>query len=441
MKVTIIVNSAAHSNEGMNSRVVFTRDFSGESDSEYQDKSLGTTTESRKLYTRIRITNADPTLKRNLSDEVQDKSDPVLSYMRGGLAKHEVTDNESFDNWGNIIIWVDILAPKNEDFVQYQGHIDGHLIRKVTEDGIAKGIGLGQMHVWIYGLLMDGKYDGSNYEFGLVKVDERLFWSIRILHLGLFKMLFKVELTENSTIDIDEFFVEDLERFYKESIEHRKKEEKWKLEKTRYMHQINLLNDKKEIGKLGNSVRLMKNRITNYFLPLVNSLLEDKRELVEKMDGKDDTFFTSTRKRKTDNLDNDMKGVKMEEEVQQGKKMNDDDEDLDWMQRERNKRMKLLNYTPKMIAETSEPRPLENSHVSSTTDDSLVFNKRGRSFRPDTQQDTSEATANSGKKETSRDSSVILEEETQADEATDVSQEKNIDLTDTSGEVTEISDS
>lgn len=419
--------------------MVFTRDFAGESGLENERTGTGVANESKKLYTRIRITNSNPTLRKTLLDEVEKTSDPVLSYMSGSLAKHEPTD-ESLEACGNVIVWVDILGFKDDDFVQYQGQIDSEVIRTVTEQGIAEGIGLSELYIWIYGLLIDGKYDGSNYEFGLIKVDDSFFWSITILHLGLFKMLGKVKLKENLSIDIDEFFVEDLERFYKESIEHRRKEEEWKLEKAKYVNQIKLLNDKKKIDKLSNSVRLMKSRISNYFLPLVNSLLEDKRELIEKVSGMGDIVFSSTRKRNTAHLDYDRKEIKIEEEVQQGKKIDCEDEDLDWMQRERNKRMKLNHDTPKIINETGEPPLLETIHSSSATDDSLMLNKRYKSFRLETQPNLIEAVANASKETNSRDSSVILEEETQADE-TDASQGKGNDFTEMSGEVTEISDS
>ena len=424
----------------MGSRVVFTRDFAGESGLRNGGRDAEVTNESKKLYTRVRITNSDPTWKKTLSNEVEKTSDPVLSYLSGTLAKHEPTD-ESLEDCGNVIVWVDILGFKDDDFVQYQGQIDSTAIRKVTEEGIAKGIGLSDLHIWIYGLLIDGKYDGSNYEFGLIKVDDSFFWSITILHLGLFKMLCKVKLKKKLTIDIDEFFVEDLERFYKETIEHRRKEEEWKLEKAKYVNQIKLLNDKKKMEKLSNSVRLMKGRISNYFLPLVNSLLEDKRELIKKMNGMGDIVFSSTRKRNTAHLDNDRKEIKIEDEVQQGKKIDREDEDLDWMQRERNKRMKLNHDIPKIINETSEPQLVETARVSSATDDSLVFNKRDKGFMIETQPDLIETVANASKEANSRDSSVILEEETQADEETDVSQEKGKDFTEMSGEVTEISDS
>ena len=418
----------------MDATVLFTNDYGEEG---------GRANECKKLYSRIRIINLDESAKRSLSNEVHNTDDPIVSYINSGVNRNEISIGDNNDEWQHMVIYVDILGFKDEDFVQYRGQINSGVIKKICEEGIAKGISLRRIYIWLYGLLIDGRYNGSNYEFAFVNVKESFFWLVKVLHFGLFKIICKIEVKKQSSVDLDEFFIDDLQRYYDEGIEYRKREEEWKLERKKYLEGIKLLSDKKEIDRLRHSVSLMKSRISGYFLPLINSLLEDKRMLNEKLDNLGDVTFNSARKKKVSELNMYDGSDKISEAKALDTTVDGDSEKLDWIQKERNKRMRRVQEPSAEEKEDKNLELVEISNQKSNSDDSITFNKRDRSleFEPRRQPNLAEGTIDLQDAVKPVSEGIVLDEETQVDVETDASNFDDNNATERSEGDTEISNS
>lgn len=390
----------------------------------------------KKLYCRVQLKNINPNDNKILLKVVSESDDPVLSNINNPNGR-EKGDLDEIDI-GNFFLIIDILTYENDDFIQYNGNIDKKTIEILNnEDGFLKGIGLNKLCMWIYGLLIDGTFnDGTNYKFDLIRLNDNIYWSVKVLHFGLFKLLFKINVTRLGFVDIDEYFVDDLESYYENEIKNKRELKGWKIKESKYLNEIKILKDKNEINKLRNSVRLMKKRISNYFLPLVNSLLEDKKNLLEKLNERGDVVFSSSKKKL--NSDNDISNGNKDKIFHLNKtfeevKNKEDDVDLDWMQKERNKRMKLnqnkvkednntkykqdqreiekeLNTkTKKFIENEDKNNGKKEKEFGNVEEDSITFNRRERDDIIETQNDNLENKETQG-------SPIVIEEDTQLDE-------------------------
>lgn len=431
----------------MAARVLFTTDCRNSDD------------ENRGLYCRVNYTGLDSSAIEEINSIVKDNFDPVHVFIKKG--NNELVGNfkiEKFEHFEHFKIEIDILTDESDDFVQYHGIINMEILKTIEDtNNFVTGIGIFQLFIWIYGLLVDGKFDNEKYyKFDLVEIDNEIYWIIRVLHFGLFKIICKIQLEKKANTDLEEYFVEDLERYYQREKYMKQCEQDWELERSKYLKEIKLLKDQNEISKLRNSVKLMKQKITSYFLPLVNSLLSDKKELKEKIEGTGDIMFSSSKKRNIGQIEEEVRIVEREREREKERE-NEKDDDLDWMQRERNKRVKVkqdddLSEFEKFgssAEEGGEGGEGENikiklSDKSDDDDDSFIFSKRDRivddmEVKINTSKNNDD---NLEKKEKSEETeqSILIEEDTQLDENTEISDERDDnELTEISDDATELS--
>lgn len=399
---------------------------------------------NKRLYSRVTLTGILPDEREELVKRVNEREDPIVGHIKDetGLYTNSTPDAIDISGLGEFKIMVNVLVMVDGDFSQYSGEINRDIIQQTGESILVTGIDMESLYIWLFGLLINGKYDGSNYRFELIKKGDVTEWSIKVLHYGLFKALLKVNLRKQEEIDLDEYFIEDLERYYVEGVEFRTMQNNWKYEKNRYLEEIKLLKDQNEISRLRDSVRLMKSRISKYFVPLVNSLLKEKGSLIEKLDGVGDTVFSSTRKRKSgdtsDQFDSENFEIGLKTEAGDG---------LSSIEKERNKRIKLRE---KETEEADNYIKAENNDGNGDNNSSILLHAQDVVMEIETQPAEIECVKDDSVTELANksidESFVFLEEETELDEETDVSvkdvHENNNDRQEQiqSDEVTEVSD-
>lgn len=290
----------------------------------------------KNVYSRVVLKSKKETTFSTATKKIKD---PLLYFTKFGRSEDV---DVGLTDCVNMKLQIDMLLINENDFVQYRGEITPEILENLKMNNLTAGIETKSLYVWMFGLFLYGNYDdGENYRFEMVKIEKGIYLAVKFLHQGLFKVIFNLELTKQKNIDLDEYFLEDLESFYHEAVETRNKEKMWEVEREKYLQEIAMLKEGSEIGKLRTNVRYMKSRIMEYFLPLVNYLLQEKKALTERIEESTDIVFTS-RKRKVQgeaiiqNENGDITTGKGNRKID-----SDFDFEFDWIEQERNKRMKL----------------------------------------------------------------------------------------------------
>lgn len=327
--------------------------------------------ETSKLYTRVNV----PFEHQNgLIESVNKNRDPLITKCNiiNGIDSSEIYLIE------NIVFVIDILVLNDGNFEQYRGEIDNIVIENVLNSSLVLGMEPLALYVWLYGLIALGEYDdGETYRYELVSTGTELYWTIKMIDNGIYKTVLSIKMCSVKEIDIDEYFLEDLEQFWNKSVEYKQREKEWQMDKEKLMLEMEMLRKKTGIEHLQNSLKNMKTKITDYFLPLVNNLLLEKKRLLANSTDEGDAIFLRAVKRKRNNDEEieEMKGGKEENE------MNVLDIDA-FMEAERRKRMKLAESfkgESKIDMKSEESKALKFEAVGTdvdTDEDSINFNKK-----------------------------------------------------------------
>lgn len=379
----------------------------------------------RKLYTRLELKSSE------LLNYEFNFNDPLYEYVNNGKITLQNTDDINIGNKFNIEL--NILDPQFKDLVQYHAEINESIIDQIMNNNLLIGINREIVIIWILGLLINGKYDiEDRYKFEIFNENGNHYWNIRIFNNGLFKILTKITLNKIE-VNLDDFILEDLEYFYNENKVFKSKERDWELEKEKFAKNILLIKEKEQLNKLKDSVRKMRMQISEYFVPLVNSLLKENK-LLKGDTG--DVIFSS--KKRT----NDIEEMKQEifKEMEIGiNNNNDDDEDdendggkkdkfLELARKEKNKRRKLEKVENEKVEEVKPKEHVKETIFENNSndleDDIVLFNKREHHSITETQSDF--ITANCEVNESIQ--LITLENDTQIDDDDDDNDDQNEDL-------------
>lgn len=424
----------------MQKRVIFTND----------ERNTGISDDIvKKLYSRITIDKINKDTYSGIKSIIDKTEDPLIKCIDSSSSDADVDMNISkthVDDLSNYCINIDILVFENGDYVQCHGAIDNDVLLSLRESGLSKDISLSTLYIWIYGLLLIGNYDdGRSYKFEFSQQGHDNFWSIKLLHSGIFKIVLNLKITKKPNVDIDEYFIDDLQSFYFENIVFNNERKRMNAEIDKRLVEINRLKDKTIIEKLRNSVNLMKNRITNYFLPLINHLNDENNMLMKRIDDSGDTvFLSSRRKRRFEDVDTD-NGDKFKIENLVKPEARNDGFDDDFVERERNKRLKYkemnerdaiqledenkANKTTKQV-DTEEARDQRindyGDHEVSKGNDGLIEEDTQPDviavFNRKEEQDNTAIDEN--KNDDDENDAYNLEEDTELDDQTDVSDDE-----------------
>ena len=378
----------------------------------------------RKLYTRLELKSSE------LLNYEFNFNDPLYEYVNNGKITLQNTDEINIFNKFNI--GLDILDPQVNDLVQYHAEINESIIDQIMNNNLLIGINREIVIIWILGLLINGKYDiEDRYKFEIFNENGNYYWNIRIFNNGLFKILTKITLNKVE-VNLDDVLLKDLEYFYNENKLFKSKERDWELEKEKIAKNIFLIKEKEQLNKLKDSVRKMRMQISEYFVPLVNSLLKENKLL--KGDTGDVIF--SSKKRK-----NDIEEMKQEifKEMEIGinnNNNNEDDEDdggkkdkfLELARKEKNKRRKLEKVDNEKVEEVKPEEHVKETKFENNSidleDDIVFLNKREHHSITETQSDF--ITANCEVNESIQ--LITLENDTQIDDDEDDNDDQNEDF-------------
>ncbi|TID28199.1 hypothetical protein CANINC_002632 [Pichia inconspicua] len=320
--------------------------------------------ETSRLYTRV-TTRFEHQGK--LIECVGKNSDPMMTKINTVVGM----DNTEIYLLENMVFEVNILLLNNGNFEQYRGKIDNTAVENMLQSNLVSGTEPVTLYVWIYGLIISGDYDdGESYRFEFVSTGTELYWSIKMIDNGIYKTVLSIKMENVEEIDIDEYFLEDLEQLWNISVEHKKKEKEWQLEKVKMVQEMEVLRKRTGIEHLQNSLRTMKAKIIDYFLPLVNNLLLEKKKLLAQSADEGDTIFLRALKRKRGD------GLKEEENDDVERDVLDIDE---FMEAERHKRMKGIENAK--VDSENDVHEKENRALSfdvETDEDSIKFNGKKR---------------------------------------------------------------
>ena len=377
----------------------------------------------RKLYTRLELKSSE-----FLNYEFN-FNDPLYEYVNNGKITLQNTDEINIFNKFNIEL--DILDPQFNDIVQYHAEINESIIDQIMNNNLLIGINREIVIIWILGLLINGKYDiEDRYKFEIFNENGNYYWNIRIFNNGLFKILTKITLNKIK-VNLDDVLLEDLEYFYNENKLFKSKERNWELEKDKFSQNILLIKEKEQLNKLKDSVRKMRMQISEYFVPLVNSLLKENKLL--KGDTGDVIF--SSKKRKND-IEEMKQEIFKEMEIGINNNNNEDDEDdggkkdkfLELARKEKNKRRKLEKVENEKVEEIKPEEHVKETKFANNSndleDDIVFLNKREHHSITETQSDF--ITANCEVNESIQ--LITLENDTQIDDDKDDNDDQNEDL-------------
>lgn len=389
----------------------------------------------RKLYTRLELKSSE------LLNYEFNFNDPLYEYVNNGKITLQNTDEINIFNKFNIEL--DILDPQFNDIVQYHAEIDESIIDRIMNNNLLIGINREIVIIWILGLLINGKYDiEDRYKFEIFNENGNYYWNIRIFNNGLFKILTKITLNKVE-VNLDDVLLKDLEYFYNENKLFKSQERNWELEKEKFSQNIFLIKEKEQLNKLKDSVRKMRMQISEYFVPLVNSLLKENKLL--KGDTGDVIF--SSKKRKND-IEEMKQEIFKEMEIGINNNNNEDDEDdggkkdkfLELARKEKNKRRKLEKVENEKVEEVKPKEHVKETifeNNSNDLEDDIVFlNKREHHSITETQSDF--ITANCEVNESIQ--LITLENDTQIDDDEDDNDDQNEDQNEDLDQETDISD-
>lgn len=290
------------------------------------------------LYTRIAVSE---------KIKINNANDPLLQHL-----KHETISNHGNTHFKGLTYRLDILSINEVNFEQYSSTITEGNLEKINNNGLLKDMGIDNLYLWVYGLLVEGTYNNEKlYRFELLETLGELNWTIKYLYEGLFRAVLSVRLDKCGDVNMDEYFLEDLQELYRKDLLNQQKERIWNSERRHLMEQIHLLESRTEIDKLREDVRNMRKLQLAYFIPLINEYNNEIRQLKRQLDSNSDSLFINSRKRCTTSNTSLSKDVEV---VDEKKSSSDFDGNDQIFLRDRDKRMKIISVKDKHTQQAFE---------------------------------------------------------------------------------------